>query len=87
MPSPIRVAPKPKSCTIKKAGNVFFDNRGFPNDSDDYNNLLYNINGGVILRKKKFLTPPIDVFDPVCNWEYSNELHGDKLWTGFPSLF
>jgi hypothetical protein len=71
----------PKSCTIEKARNVFFDDWGFPNDSDKCNKLLHNIEGGKFLQKKKFLTPPIDVIDPVFNWEYSNELHGDKLWT------
>jgi hypothetical protein len=59
---------------------VFFDDWGFLNDSDEYDTLLHNINGGVILRKKKFPTPPINVVDPVFNWEYSDELHGDKLW-------
>ncbi len=60
---------------------MFFDDQGFPDDSDEYNKLLHNINGGVIQQKKKFPTPPIDVVDPVFNWEYSDELHGDKLWT------
>jgi hypothetical protein len=60
---------------------VFFDNWGFPNESDEYNTLLHNTKGGVILQKKKFLTPPIDIVDPVFNWEYSDELHGDKLQT------
>jgi hypothetical protein len=46
-----------------------------------YNTLLHNINSGVIHRKKKFPSPPIDVVDPVFNWEYSDELHGDKLRT------
>jgi hypothetical protein len=81
MPSPIRVAPKPKSCTTKKARNVFFNDRGFPDKSDEYDTLLHNIDSGVILQKKKFLTPPIDVVNPIFNWEYSDELHGDKLWT------
>jgi hypothetical protein len=61
--------------------NVFFDNPGFPDDSNEYNKLLHNINGGVILQKKKFPAPPIHAVNPVFNWEYSNELHGDKLWT------
>jgi hypothetical protein len=44
---------------------VFFDDRGFLNDSDEYNKLLHNIDGGVL--KKKFPTPPIDVVNPVFN--------------------
>jgi hypothetical protein len=58
---------------------VFFDDRGLPDESDDYDNLLHNINGGVILQKKKFPTPSIDAVDPEFNWEYSDELHKEKL--------
>jgi hypothetical protein len=54
---------------------VFFENWGFSDDSDEYDKLLHNIDGGVILQKMKFPTPPIDVIDPVFNWEYSDELH------------
>jgi hypothetical protein len=46
---------------------MFFDNWCFPDKSDVYNTLLHNIDGGVILWKKKFPTPPIDVVDPVFN--------------------
>jgi hypothetical protein len=77
--SPIRVAPKPKSRSAKHARKVFFYDRGFPDESDDYDNLLHNINGGVILQKKKFPTPSIDAVDPEFNWEYSNKLHKEKL--------
>jgi hypothetical protein len=44
---PIRVAPKSKCHKWSK--NIFYDNRGFPDKTDDYNNCLHNINGGVIL--------------------------------------
>ena len=60
---------------------MFYDNRGFPDESEAYDELLHNIDGGVILRKKKFPTPPLDVEDPAFNWVYSDELHGDKLNT------
>ncbi len=80
-PSPIRVAPKPKSYTTKKAQNVFFYNQGFPDESNVYNTLLHSIDGEVIHWRKKFPSPPIDVVDPVFNWEQSDELHGDKLRT------
>ncbi len=77
--SPIRVAPKPKSRSAKCARNVFFDNRGFPDESKDFDNLLYNIDGGVILQKKRYPTPPLDTVDPKFNWEYSEQLHGKTL--------
>jgi hypothetical protein len=42
----------------KKAQNVFYDNRGFPDETNAYDNLLHNVDGGVVLRKKKFDAPP-----------------------------
>ncbi len=35
-PSSIRDTSKPKSCTSKHTQNVFFDNRRFPDESDEY---------------------------------------------------
>ena len=52
--SPIRVSPKSKASGAKRARNVFFDDRGFPDESQAYDQLLHNVDGGVILRKKKF---------------------------------
>jgi hypothetical protein len=60
---------------------MFFDNCGFPDESDEYNQLLHNIDGGVILRKKKFPTPPLNNIDTDFNWTYLEELHGEKLRT------
>jgi len=79
--APIRVAPKPTACSAKKSCNVFYDNRGHPDDSEAYDQLLHNIDGGTILRKKKCPTPPIDVDDPTFNHVYSEELHGELLWS------
>ncbi len=60
-------------------GMFFYENQGFLNESDEYDHLLHNIDGGIILRKKKFPTPPIDVDNPNFNHVYSKELHGNKL--------
>jgi hypothetical protein len=78
-PSPICVAPKPKSCSLKNSRNVFYDNCGFPNESDMYDHLLHNIDGGIILWKKTFPTPPINVDNPDFNHVYSNKIHGTQL--------
>ncbi len=43
----------------KMARNVFYDDRGFPDETNAYNNLLHNVDGGVVLRKKKFDAPPL----------------------------
>jgi hypothetical protein len=79
LPSPIRVAPKTKPRSRKKARNVFYDDRGFPDESDAYDALLHSIDGGVILRKTKYPPPPIDADDPSFCVQYSEELHGEKL--------
>jgi hypothetical protein len=56
--SPIRVAPKPKRC--KCLLNVFLDDRGFPDQSNDYNHLLHGMDGGPILRKLWHHQPDLD---------------------------
>ncbi len=60
--APIRVSPKPKH--RKRLNNVFLDDRGFPDVSDNYNNMLHDVDGGPILRKlwhpKPDLSAPID---------------------------
>ncbi len=77
--SPICVSPKPKVQGTKRSKNVFFDNSGFPNESEEYDQLLHIIDSGIILQKKKFPTPPLDNIDPELNWVYLEELHGEKL--------
>ena len=75
--SPIRVTPKPKS--RRKLRNVFYDNCGFPDQSDEVDHLLKNIEGGVILRKKKHPQPPLDVDDPTFNYKFDEALHAAKI--------
>ncbi len=59
--------------------NVFCNDRGFPDKSNDYDHLLHNIDGGTILQQTKYPTPPLDVDNPTFNYVYSEELHGEKL--------
>ncbi len=58
----IRVSPKPKRC--KRLNNVFLNDRGFPDVSDDYDHVPHDIDGGPILRKlwhpKPDLTTPMN---------------------------
>jgi hypothetical protein len=75
--SPIRVTPKPK-CR-RKARNVFYNDRGFPDQSDKFGHLLHNIDGGVILRKKKHPHPPLDIDDPMFNYKFDESLHAEKI--------
>jgi hypothetical protein len=75
--SPIRISPKPK-CR-HKSRNVFYNDRGFPDQSDEFNHLLHNIDGSVILRKKKHHQPPFGVNNPTFNYGFDDSLHGDKI--------
>ena len=74
---PIRVTPKPKH--RHKLRNVFIDDRGFPDESDDYDRLLSTIDGGTVLRKLKHTSPPLDVVDPLFNVQFDDTLHGPLL--------
>jgi hypothetical protein len=65
--SPIRVDPKPKR--RKHLQNVFLDNRGFADQSDDYNHVLHGVDGGPILWK--LCHPQPDLGAPVDSSYYS----------------
>ncbi len=56
--SPIRVDPKPKR--RKCLQNVFLNNRGFPDQSNDYNHVLHGVDGGPILRKLRHPQPNLE---------------------------
>jgi hypothetical protein len=57
--SPIRVDLKPK-CS-KRLQNVFLDNRGFPDQSNDYDHVLHGVDGGPILWKLHHPQPDLKV--------------------------
>jgi hypothetical protein len=59
--------------------NAFYDNRGFPNQSDEFDHIIHNIDGGVILCKKKHPQPPLDVNNPSFNYMFDEALHADKI--------
>jgi hypothetical protein len=63
----------------KKSQNVFYDDRGFPDESDAYNHLLHNIDGSIVQWKKKYGAPALDQDDPVFNYVYSEAKNGERL--------
>jgi hypothetical protein len=63
----------------KKRQNVFYDDRGYPNQSHEFEVLLHNINGGTILRKRKHPAPPLDDIDPRFFAVYNETAHGANL--------
>ncbi len=74
---PIHVTLKPKS--HRKLQNVFYDDCGFPNQSDEFNHLLKNIEGSVIVCKKKHPQPPLDIDNPTFNYKIDEALHATKI--------
>ena len=71
---PIRVAPKPKR--RRKSSNVFLDDRGFPDQSDEYDHLLHSIDGGPVLRKLRHPMPDLQgPVDPSFDYPFVPEEH------------
>jgi hypothetical protein len=58
---------------------VFADNQGFLDQSDEYDSLLHDIDGGTILRKLKHPPPPLDVVDPGFHFPFDEAIHGERL--------
>ncbi len=58
---PIQVARKVKG---KKQSNLSLDNRGYPNQSHEFDVILHNVKGGPILHPRKPPALPIDDIDP-----------------------
>jgi hypothetical protein len=62
-----------------KCKNVFLDDRGFPNQSDEFDSLLHNVDGGTILCKHKHPAPKLDEIDPCFHMVYDKNFHGKQL--------
>jgi hypothetical protein len=56
--TPIQVVSKPKH--QKRLQNIFLDDWGLPDQSNDYNDVLHNIDGGPVLRKLQHPMPNLD---------------------------
>ncbi len=59
--------------------NVFVNDRGFPDESKYYENLLHNVDGGPIFCKLKHPTPSFDEVDPTFFCAYDESTHGEQL--------
>jgi hypothetical protein len=75
---PICVTPKMKGNSGKQK-NVFLDDRGFPDQSDEFNSLLHSVDGRTVLRKHKHPAPELDEIDPRFHAIYDEKLHGKQL--------
>jgi hypothetical protein len=74
---PIQVAAKHKGRSRLK--KVFVDDRGFLDQSDEYDTLLHNVNGGPILQELKHPPPPVDVPNPRFHFPYDKSIHCGHL--------
>jgi hypothetical protein len=63
----------------RRIKNVFADDRGFPDLTDDHDTLLHNIGGGTVLRKLRHPAPPLDEDDPSFTFTFDESLHGERL--------
>ncbi len=59
--------------------NVLVDDRGFPDESKYYKNLLHNVERGPILCKLKHPPPLFDEVDPTFFCAYDESTHGEQL--------
>jgi hypothetical protein len=76
--SPICVAHKPKR--RKRLQNVFLDDRGFPDQSHDYDTLLHGVDSGPILRKLKHPQPNLDApIDPSYHSPFVADKHEAQM--------
>ena len=81
MPPPgniICMAPKGKG-GCRRIKNVFADNQGYPDQTDDQDNPLHNVNSGPVLRKLRHSLLPIDKVDPSFDFPFDEALHGARL--------
>jgi hypothetical protein len=79
--APIRVSPKPPKGRKRK--NVFIDDRGFPDQSDEFDTLLHSLDGGPMLRKRRHPAPAFDDIDPAFNFAFDEALHGAQFQEEF----
>eukprot|EP00956_Cyclotella_meneghiniana_P019823 scaffold34482_cov22-Cyclotella_meneghiniana.AAC.1 len=59
--------------------NVFIDDRGFPDQSHEFDHLIHNIDGGAVLRKRIHPSRSLDDIDPAFNVQYDESKHGQMF--------
>ena len=74
---PIHVAPKGKKG--KKRENVFFDDRGFPDVSEEFDYLLHRTGGGKVIWKRLHPSPRLEEVDEKFNIKYDEVKRREKL--------
>ena len=75
----IPIKPAIKHKRGKRQQNGFIDNRGFPDQSEEFDNILAEIHGGNILRKRLHPAPSLNDIDDAFHDVYDESKHGEKL--------
>jgi hypothetical protein len=87
-PPPQSATPPPRNiiCVAAKGKggrrrikNVFVDDHGYPDQTDDHSSLLHNIKSGHVLRKFWHPPLPINMVDPSFDFPLNEALHGAPL--------
>ena len=81
-PGPVCVAARGKRG--KRPPNAFLDNRGFSDQSDEFDTLLHNLAGGSVLRKRKHPAPALNDIDLVFFCAYDEIRDGQQLHEELP---
>ena len=71
------ILPARKGKKSRKRRNVFYDDRGFPDQSNENDYLLRNVDSGRVLCKQQHPTPPLDEIDPAFYSIFDEKLHGE----------
>ena len=66
---------------VPKGKNVFYNDRGFPDQSHDFDVLLHKTAGGTVLCKHKHPVPTLNDINPRFALTYCKATHGARLWT------
>lgn len=59
--------------------NIFIDDRGYPDPSDEIDTLVHSIGGAPILRKCVHPRREVDDIDPAFNVKYNEEVHSPQF--------
>ena len=87
-PPPQSATPPPRNiiCVAAKGKggrrrikNVFVDDHGYPDQTDDHDTLLHNIEKGPVLRKLRHPPLPLGEVDPSFDFPFNEVLHGARL--------
>jgi hypothetical protein len=73
------VVPKPKQ--QKQLQKIFLGNQGFPDQSNEFDQLLYNVDGGPVLQKLRYPMANLDgLIYPRFHSPFIHEQHKDLMW-------